>query len=403
MNRNLIFTLGAELIGKIAPFILIPVLTHYILPEDFAILSYLMISIPFLVIIISFGTIGSIPVWFYKYSDEFKLHFSSLLVFYFVIGLLIVLFTFLFSYIYSQPLFLLGSIIGSLSVFFQVFTVYFQSCKDFKTLFLFQLTYAFFTLFITFYFLSYFESGMYGRIYAWLISLLLSCSIFYVFLKKDIELLSGFSFRAVKAALVFGLPLILHQVSAWLLNSIDRFWIGELVGKTELGIYSVATQFGIIVNILAVALNRYFQPISFEEFKINGCTIKQYVKNFKSFSMMFVPLSTISVLFVYLVLPYILSPDYSGVDFIFLFMSLGFLFNGLYLVSANALFFLENTKSLSLMTFAMASFHIVSSYIFIYFLKINGALFSMVLTWFLMLFFSILLSIKKIGEHESNI
>ena len=62
----------------------------------------------------------------------------------------------------------------------------------------------------------------------------------------------------------FCLPLIPHMISSFLLNYVDRYMIDEIIGKSESGLYSFAYNFGLIVNIVVMAINQTYSPEFFE-------------------------------------------------------------------------------------------------------------------------------------------
>lgn len=70
----------------------------------------------------------------------------------------------------------------------------------------------------------------------------------------------------LRSALGFGLPLVPHALSAWVLNLSDRFLIGLLIGlsaleaQTAIGIYSFGYQLGQVVSLVALSFNAAWVP-----------------------------------------------------------------------------------------------------------------------------------------------
>lgn len=62
------------------------------------------------------------------------------------------------------------------------------------------------------------------------------------------------------ALLRFGLPLIPHAMAGALLGSLDRFAVSTQLGVGALGVYGVASQLGLIINVLADAATKAFTP-----------------------------------------------------------------------------------------------------------------------------------------------
>ena len=62
-------------------------------------------------------------------------------------------------------------------------------------------------------------------------------------------------------ALIFGLPLVPHQIADWGLAASDRVILERFVDKSALGIYSLGYTFGVIAAVVHGAVNRAFYPI----------------------------------------------------------------------------------------------------------------------------------------------
>ncbi len=65
----------------------------------------------------------------------------------------------------------------------------------------------------------------------------------------------------LRAALVFGLPLVPHLLAHWVLALSDRYLLERLVGTAAVGVYTSAYVFTDAVNLVAVSLNGAFVPM----------------------------------------------------------------------------------------------------------------------------------------------
>ena len=63
-----------------------------------------------------------------------------------------------------------------------------------------------------------------------------------------------------KFLLLFQLPSVVHALSYILLSSVDRIMIGEMVGDSEAGIYSVAATIASVITILSMSANQVLKP-----------------------------------------------------------------------------------------------------------------------------------------------
>ena len=63
-----------------------------------------------------------------------------------------------------------------------------------------------------------------------------------------------------KFLISFQLPSVVHALSYILLSSVDRIMIGEMVGNSEAGIYSVAATIASVITILSMSANQVLKP-----------------------------------------------------------------------------------------------------------------------------------------------
>ena len=107
--------------------------------------------------------------------------------------------------------------------------------------------------------------GSQGRVYAYVIAIIIAALFAIGFLLKD-KILKIFVWRLdyIKQILLFGVPLIPHVLGGFLLSSIDRFVINEKLGLSEAGFYMVAVQISMAFTIIFDAINKAFIPWLFE-------------------------------------------------------------------------------------------------------------------------------------------
>lgn len=76
-----------------------------------------------------------------------------------------------------------------------------------------------------------------------------------------------FNTKYWRYALGFNLPLIPHYLSTTILSSADRIMIGNMVGKSEAGIYSVAYSIGMVCTLFSQAINQAYLPWLYKRMK----------------------------------------------------------------------------------------------------------------------------------------
>lgn len=73
-----------------------------------------------------------------------------------------------------------------------------------------------------------------------------------------------FSWKLLRPSLLFGLPLLPNLLGTWALNVSDRIVLDSLVPKDAVGLYTLGYQFGVLLNLIAIALNNAWTPFFYQ-------------------------------------------------------------------------------------------------------------------------------------------
>lgn len=205
--------------------------------------------------------------------------------------------------------------------------------------------------------------------------------IFHILIKSNIK---NKILVPLKDAIISSVILIPHTLALWIIASTGRFFMKELLGNYELGIYSkvfnVAMVLMIINSGIGIALPQ--QIIKNYSNWITGNLRYNYFKYY-SLATVILYLSLLSGIWIdnnYLHL-YKIDFDKYGFDFMFIFI--GFYFLGYYYVYSNILFALRKNKTLALITTFTAILSVIVNYILIYNFRMVGASISVLTIYFL--------------------
>lgn len=164
-------------------------------------------------------------------------------------------------------------------------------------------------------------------------------------------------------ALKFNLPLLPHYLSYIILSTSDRIIIKQMVGDAEAGIYSLAYNVGMILNIFINAITSVFTPYIYKE--LND---KRY-KNIEKVSISILLFILIPLIGIVLVAPEIVlimgGKDYLDAIYIIPPVVLGTFVYLIYSFFSTIEFYLEKTLFVMLGTVSAAIINIVLNLIFI--------------------------------------
>lgn len=357
----------SDLINKSVPFFLLPVLTYYLNPSGYGILSNFNVLYSIILILIGFSAHGVINIKFHTWT---KRKFSQLigniiliLIASFVIMLLLV---FLFS---KQIQSVTGlnyqwqyfTVVAALFQFLGILTlnIYRLEERPVQVVKL-ELIQTGLNLLLTIVFVIVLTLNWQGRVGA----IGLSYIIFGVLCFRIIWKLQYISFRfspmMIKLILAFGIPLIPHALAGWIKFGLDRILITKYFGESVTGVYSAALQLSLVLYFLTMAINKAFVPYLFKKLKNPSIQSKRGLVKLTYIYFLSLP---IFGLLIYLgetiVVDYLLDDSYSGVNEFLPLLILSQVFFGMYLGVVNYIFYANKNGPLAIITILSALLHVL--------------------------------------------
>ncbi len=363
MFKNALIYTGGLGLNKIIPFLLLPLLTIYINPADYGKIAIVNITISVVTVLISINFNGAILRSHFELNrvKQNQLFISAIKFTFFNSAILLLLM--------STVIFVLKTFFGLTNIyeistywgFFAVFIslanalfalllVYFQvRLKPYLHISVIILN-TFTTAVISIIFVIVFKWGWEGRLLGIGVSssiIILSMALWW---KKD----SQPSVQAIENKYFtsklygFGLPLIPHALSGVALVGIDRLFLSHFSDLKTVGIYSVAYQFGIIISIIVSAINTSWAPIFFLRITNNE---HQYVlkKTVSIFIIIIILFFTLNISTKWMIKTFLDKNYLDAVNFISL-ITLGYMFEGFYIILSNYIIFFNKNIVLSYLT-----------------------------------------------------
>lgn len=217
--------------------------------------------------------------------------------------------------------------------------------------------------------------GAQGRVDAQVMAAALSALLAYYLLVKD-KLVTLFCWRPdyLKQALQFGVPLIPHIFGFFLLSAVDRFVINQELGLGQAGIYMVAVQLSMALNIVFDAINKAYVPWLFEILKRNNLAEKRKVVKYTYLYFL--------LLLLFAPIPFLIGPwalvliageKYRAAGAVIGWLCLGQIFGGMYLMVTNYVFYAKKTAYLSFVTIFSGILNVILLFAFIPLFELKGA------------------------------
>lgn len=362
-----------SLINAAIPFFLLPVLTRYLTPEDYGIVSMfaLLVSMtsPFIGLSVS-GSItrqyynkDKVDIWSYVYNAILIVLVSSV-----IVGIIFFVFSTPISKLTSFPARNLWMVIIYVisQVIVSILLALWQVQKKAMLYGLFNNLKTFTNLILSIVLVVFFGFGWRGRIYAQLGAFILFAilAIFIIYRNGWIKVTYNKSY--IKHALFFGGPLIPHALSGSIISMTDRLFITNMIGLATTGLYTVGYQVGSIISLLAASFNNAYVPWLYE--RLNKDEENTKIKIVKFTYAYFVGIMLLAII-LGLAAPFslnlFLGESFNESSIYVIWVAMGYAFNGMYLMVVNYIFYAQKNSLLAMVTFATALINVVLNYIFI--------------------------------------
>lgn len=172
-----------------------------------------------------------------------------------------------------------------------------------------------------------------------------------------------FSKKYWKYALLFNVPLLPHYLSGQILGQSDRIMISKIVGNSEVAIYSVAYNIGLLMNIFTSAINGSYTPWFYQNLEK-----KKYLKMQKVTKIIMYIMVVLIILLMFWgpeAIAVLGSSEYRNGMYAVPPVAAGAFFIFLYNIFANIEFYYEKKEYVLFSSVAAALLNILLNFIFI--------------------------------------
>lgn len=361
---------GTNILNSAIPFLLLPILTRYLLAEDYGIVSMFGVLVSVLSSLVGVNTHGAIARTYYdKTKEELKDYISStLMILLFSVSFISIIFLIGGQYIatlVSLPTIMLWvALIIALAQFIsRVMQVLWQVQKQAIQYGIFNFSNSTSNVLLSILFVVGLGLSWQGRIYAQLIAGVVSLTVAVFFLVKN-QWIGKKVYRVdFSDALMFGAPLIPHTIGAIVITMVDRFFITNYSGIAETGIYTVGYQIGTIINILALSFNLAYAPWLYEKLKLNSFKIKKQIVKFTYVYFVVIIIFALGLTVASnLFLSYFVGDQFSNSSIYVGWIALGYAFHGMYFMVVNYIFYAKKTKYIGIVMTILASLNIMLNF-----------------------------------------
>ena len=387
--KNSTIYLGSSILSKMIPFLLLPIMTKYLSPQEYGTLSIYLILITLYSALIGMALHTNISKNFFKIS---KLELSGYIgnIFY------ILAFTFTFylfiTYIvslYYETIFsipvhwlLVIPFISLMLMINEMNTTILRNEQRAYMFGIFEISNTLIKLSFTVLFLMVFSYGWYSQVIGTAIG---SCIFFVIgilYMHKKGYISMNYNKQKIKSILTISIPLIPHVLGGIVIAMSDRLFIEHMVGMEAVGVYSVSYMFGMVVMLFSDAFVKAWSPWFYKTLSRPTDDKKgKIVKYTYIYIIGIIGLAFIISFIGKLILPYVVDEKFYTASEYIVWISLGYAIFGIYQIFFPYLVHIGKTSFLAISTVSAAILNLLFNYIFIKEFSTIGAAYATILSF----------------------
>ncbi|MDF1877895.1 oligosaccharide flippase family protein [Sulfurimonas sp. SAG-AH-194-L11] len=406
LSKNIFIYGGVNALKSLVPLLMLPILTKHLTLADYGVLSIVETSILFITPFVLLNIHAAINIEYFKLEQvELKKYITNAFMLSLIAFLMLIVTASIFGEYFASLLGIESSLVVLMVVFAMLRVVssvllgVYQSRQEPIKFALFTLSQTLFDFVLSYVFVVIYKYGYIGRLEG-MYSIYGIFSLFGLYILMKMDYLGKITFKYTKDILHFGLPLIPHAVSGTIMAMSDRYFISYFEGNEQVGLYTVAYQISALMLLVSMSVNQAWSPMLFRLLKNKNIV---HVKKITLLLFVLFIFTAVSIYFLQNILFSIFVNEnfYSAKEY-FGWLLLGFVFQSLYFLVTNLLFFEKKTKFLATLTITAALINIMLNYLLIQEFGTIGVAYATAITWFLFLVVVFLLTIKIIKVKYAN-
>ncbi len=371
--KNSIIYLSSSILSKSVPFLLLPIMTTYLTPKEYGVLSIYLIFITLYNAFIGMNMHANISKNFFKVPKEELSSFIGNI--FYILGFTFIFYlsvTYIISVFYDDffsiptnwllaiPFISFAMMINELN------TTILRNEQRAYMFGIFEVSNIAIKMGFTILFLLVFFMSWFSQVIGTLIGSVVFFIIGIVYMKKRGYISMKFDIKKIKSILHISLPLIPHVLGGVVIAMSDRLFIETMVSLEAVGIYSVGYMFGMIVMLFTDAFIKAWSPWFYKNIEEPTYDKKQKIVKYTYVYIVSIFILAIAISFVSkFILPYFVGAKFFGASKFIVWISIGYAIQGVYKIFFPYLVHISRTSFLAFSTVTAAILNLVFNYILI--------------------------------------
>jgi O-antigen/teichoic acid export membrane protein len=389
MLKNSIIYLSSSILSKSVPFLLLPIMTSYLSPEEYGYLSIYLMAISLIYAFVGMNMHVNISKIFFKVDkEELATIIGNIFFILFITTLFYTICIFSSSLFlndfFSIPIefFLIIPILNLFMMINELNTTILRNEERAYMFGIFEVSNTVFQMGFTILFLIFFMYGWYSQISGMIVSGLVFFIIGLIYMKKRKYISLIIKIDKIKSILSISVPMIPHILATLILGLSDRLFIEKMVSMEAVGLYSVGYMFGMVIALFTDAFMKAWSPWFYKNLTEPTDSKKEKIVKYTYMYILgtFILAIIISILSKF-IFPFFVDEKFYGAEEFILWIAIGYAIQGIYKIFFPYLVHISKTYFLSVSTVIAALLNLVFNYFFIKEYGTIGAAYATILSF----------------------
>lgn len=363
----------SNILNAAIPFLLLPFLTKYLTPSDYALVDLFFASGQFFIAVIGLNTFSALSRFYFD-SDQktFDQYISQTLFIISFTGGIILLFVEIFNIQISNLIHIPKSWLWTIVIYattsniIQTQLIIWQ--VRYKAIYygLFRVSRTLFDIVLSIGLILLLHFNWEGRILGQTIIAIIFAIFSFFLIVKHHRIAFKWMNDKTKDLILYGSPLILHILGTVIITYSDRLFISNYIDLKSTGIYAVGYQVGMIIYLIQNSFNQAWTPWFFEKLKSNDEDEKGKIVKFTYYYFIaLIILAFLVAKLAPLLFSFYIDNAYSDGQEVVIWIALAFAFNGMYKMMSNYIFYSKKTYIVSIITVITAIINLILNYFWV--------------------------------------
>ena len=401
-NNSLLYSLGTVL-SKAVGFFLVPIYTYFLSSEDYGIGTTITTFISTFGIVVMLSLRAAMIRFYHDYDEAGKRRFVGTILCFVMINALVVCTIlcltekfyapYLFKGIEFFPFIFWGILsLGSEGVYL-VYQSLAQARQDGKTYSLNSIVYLFFHFFTVVLFVAVFKMGAFGMVFSCFVTNFCFAAYGIFSMIRNKMLVFCIDKSMLLKSLKYSIPILPHNLSNNLNSYSVKLIVNYYIGYAISGLYTLASQFSTIVNMVQNSINLAFRPWFIEQMQ-RGQSGREQIKYMSCMIMALLSFCCTGVsLFSKELIIFLAEKAYTDAWLFVPFFVLGQLISFIYYCHVQTLMYnVKISKYTSICSFSGLAANIIFSFVLVKKIGMYGILISHIISKIILCTITVLMS-----------